>query len=494
MSQQALQLHTRRKNMQKMFKPSLIAASIVLAFSSQQASATNGYAAHGFGTVQKAMGGTAVAGSDNAMNIATNPASMSFGDNNWTGGLELFVPDRGMEHAGRPGHPDLPLTAFFPQPLHPFLPQGAQIPGDNGISGAKLKANEKKMFVSPEGAYQKKLRNKKFSVGIAVYGNGGMNASYDRPIFSQSNKTSINLEQLFIAPSASMKINPNHSIGASLNLVYQRIDIKGVDAFKPFSSDPNNLSDNGTDSSTGAGITLGWQGKIRDDITFGLAYRSKASMSKFSKYKGLFAEQGKFDVPSMITAGVSVSPTPKTTVALDVARINYTDSKSISNKNNTAGLQQQLVGQAFTGQSAPLKGPKLGDNDGAGFGWTDQTVVKVGIKHKFNNKITLMGGYNHGKAPIPTDQTAFNVLAPATTEDHLTLGLQYQLSKKSNVAFQYMHAFSHKIKGDTATYSNGQPKSPGSQVGIGANPLTDFSAADIEMHQDAFGVSYTKHF
>ena len=71
--------------MQKMIKPSLIAASIVLAISSQQASATNGYAAHGFGTVQKAMGGTAVAGNDNAMNIATNPASMSMGKNNWTG-------------------------------------------------------------------------------------------------------------------------------------------------------------------------------------------------------------------------------------------------------------------------------------------------------------------------------------------------------------------------------------------------------------------------
>ena len=70
--------------MHKALKPSLIAASIMLSVVSQQASATNGYASHGFGTVQKAMGGTAVAGSDNAMNIATNPASMSFGKNNWT--------------------------------------------------------------------------------------------------------------------------------------------------------------------------------------------------------------------------------------------------------------------------------------------------------------------------------------------------------------------------------------------------------------------------
>ena len=481
--------------MQKMFKPSLIAASILLAFSSQQASATNGYAAHGFGTVQKAMGGTAVAGSDNAMNIATNPASMSFGSNNWTGGLELFTPDRGMEHSGRPGNQNTPISAFFPPGAPGNWAPGDTVGVDSGIDGQVLRANEKKYFVSPEGAYQKHI-GKKFSVGVAVYGNGGMNASYDRPIFSQSKKTSINLEQLFIAPSASMKINPKHSIGASLNLVYQRIDIKGIDAFKPFSRSPNSLSDKGVDSATGLGISIGWQGKILDTLTFGATYRSKASMSKFKKYKGLFAEQGKFDVPSMITVGASLQATPKTTFALDVARINYTDSKSISNKNNTASLQQQLVGQNFglIPAGSALQGPMLGDNDGAGFGWEDQTIVKVGVKHKVNNKITLLGGYNHGKAPITTDQTAFNVLAPATTEDHLTLGLEYNLSKNSRISAQYMHAFSTTIKGDSAREANGQPISPGSQIGIGPNPLTDFSAVDIDMNQDAFGIAYTKSF
>ena len=84
--------------MHNALKPSLIAASIMLALVSQQASATNGYAAHGFGTVQKAMGGTAVAGNDNAMNIATNPAAMSMGKNNWTAGVDIFIPDRGASY------------------------------------------------------------------------------------------------------------------------------------------------------------------------------------------------------------------------------------------------------------------------------------------------------------------------------------------------------------------------------------------------------------
>ncbi len=483
--------------MQKAFKSGLVAVSVATAMLSlsQQAYATNGYAAHGFGTVQKAMGGTAVAGSDDAMNMATNPAAMSFGKNNWTAGLDIFVPNRGMNHAGRPAHPDIPFTAFFPPEAAPALPPGS-VPASAAIPGASLKGNDDSNFPIPEFAYQRHL-NDKFAVGIAVYGNGGMNATYDKPIFGPpGTNTGIDFAQLFIAPSVSMKVNEKNSIGASLNLAYQRIKINGVGGFAPFSSDPAHLTNNGYDDSTGAGITVGWQTKLTDNLTAGLAYRSETKMSKFDKYRGLLAEQGDFDIPSMVTGGISYKATPRTTLALDIAHINYTDVKAIANKNNTAGLQQQLIGQQFglIPAGSPLQGPKLGDNEGAGFGWEDQTAFKFGIKHQLNNKIALMAGYNHGKAPIDSDQTAFNVLAPATVEDHLTLGLDYKLSKNSSIAVQYMHAFNNEIKGDASRQPNGAPVSPGAQIPIGPNPLTDFTAANIEMFQDSIAVAYSKDF
>ena len=469
--------------MNKSFKQTLLTTSILLAIFSPQVYATNGYSAHGFGTVQKAMGGTAVAGHDNAMNIATNPASMSFGENNWTAGLDIFIPDRGMNHAGRPAHQGAPAGAFGPNsPAFPADP--------NPIPGASLEGNDDSNFPIPEFAYQKKI-NDAVSVGIAAYGNGGMNATYDRPIFSQTQNTGIDFAQLFVAPSASMKINENHAIGASLNLVYQRIKINGVDAFTPFSRSPNNLSNKGYDSSTGAGVSLGWQGKLSPKLTAGLSYRSETHMDRFDKYKGLLAEQGKFNIPSQITAGVSFQASPKTTFALDVSRINYTDVKSIANDNNTAPLQGQLLNGVAP---ADLQGPRLGDNDGAGFGWDDQNIVKIGVKHQLNEKLTLLGGYNHGKAPIGSDQTAFNVLAPATVEDHLTLGLDWKLANNSSIAFQYMHAFDNEIKGDGSRDPNtGQPLSPGSLIGIGPSPL-DATPANIEMSQDSFGIAYTKNF
>ena len=131
--------------------------------------------------------------------------------------------------------------------------------------------------------------------------------------------------------------------------------------------------------------------------------------------------------------------------------------------------------------------------EGAGFGWEDQNVIKIGVKHQLNNKVTLLAGYNHGKAPIPETETAFNVLAPATVEDHLTLGMEYQLSKSSNIAFQYMHAFKNTINGD-GTLTAAGPQSPGSIIQVGPSPFTDITAADINMSQNSFGIAYTKNF
>lgn len=447
----------------------LLASSFTIAILSSNCYATNGYASHGFGGLQKAMGGTAVAGSDNAMNAVTNPAALGFGHDGLTVGIDFFTPDRGMSHGGR-----------------------QSVNGDAGIPGAELQGNGDSLFIIPEFAYGKRI-NAQHSWGVAVYGNGGMNATYDAPIFGAnpmtSENTGIDFSQLFIAPTWAMNIGTNHTIGASINFVYQRIEITGVDGFAGFSSDASKLSDNGYDTSTGAGISLGWQGKLTPALTGGFAYRSKSSMSNFDEYAGLLAEQGDFDIPSMITAGLSFKASPAITLAIDLARINYTDVASISNKNNTGDLLNPLT--------APTA-PRLGDNDGAGFGWEDQDIIKLGIKYQMNNNMALLAGFNHGDAPIPDSETAFNVLAPATVEDHITLGLDWTLANNAKVIVQYMHAFENEIKGNPTPINPGQPnqgpQDPGSFIFIGPNIPQDSAAANIKMHQDSIGVSYSMSF
>ncbi len=54
-------------------------------------------------------------------------------------------------------------------------------------------------------------------------------------------------------------------------------------------------------------------------------------MGKFDKYKGLFAEQGSFDIPSKYGVGIAVKAMPETTVAFDIERINYADVPAVNN-------------------------------------------------------------------------------------------------------------------------------------------------------------------
>jgi long-chain fatty acid transport protein len=413
----------------------------VLALTSQAAFATNGMAPTGVGITQKAMGGAAVATAENTLNAATNPASLSNVGAGWDVGAELFMPDRSATISG---------NAFL------------------GGVDTTYEGNEKDMFLIPEGGYKKQL-NDKHSVGVVVYGNGGMNTSYDRPIplFDATNttKAGINLEQLIVAPTWSMKLNDSHSVGVSANLAYQQFKAEGIGNFNGASINPGSVSDQGVDSSTGIGATIGWQGKLSPTVTAGVSYRSKTDMGTLDKYKGLFAEQGNLDMPAATTAGVAWQATPKTLIAADVQRIEYSKVNAMGNANTL-----------LTTTPTPL-----GADNGPGFGWKDQTITKVGVKHQAKPNFAVLVGYNHGKNPLESSQTLFNVLAPATVEDHVSLGGEWKLNNKANLTAVYTHALGNEVKG-----SNSIP--PGMPPGMGGGE------ANLNMEQNAIGVAYSVTF
>lgn len=409
----------------------LLASSILLALGSQAAFATNGMAPHGVGIVQKGMGGAAAATSENVMNAATNPAGLSNVKAGWEVGADVFMPDRSSTITGN---------------------------ASPAINGA-YDGNEKELFLIPEGGYKKQL-NDKHSVGVVVYGNGGMNSSYNKPIplFGNTN-AGISLEQLIVAPTWSTKINENNSVGLSVNLAYQQFKATGL---QNFGVQTPTGADLGNDSSTGVGATIGWQGKLSPTVTAGVAYRTKTDMGKLDKYKGLFAEQGDLDMPAATTVGVAWQATPKTLVAADIQRIEYSGVKSMANLNTM-----------ITATPTPL-----GADNGPGFGWKDQTVYKVGVKHQVKPDFAVLAGYNHGKSPIDAGQTLFNMLAPATVEDHVSVGGEWTLTNKAKLAAVYTHALDKKIDGNSSI------------------PLAGFGGgeADVSMKQNSIGVSYSVEF
>lgn len=411
--------------MQHILKKTLLVSALSMAIA-PAAYATNGMAPTGVGQIHKAMGGAAVANPQNTMTMGTNPAAGSFIADGYDVGLEIFVPDRRIE-AG-PNNAGDPLAGTF-------------------VQAGEHSGNETSAFLVPEGGYKRTLANG-LSLGVVVYGNGGMNTDY-KPGFNGAPRSGIDFKQVFISPTISKKIAKNHSVGLSVNLVAQ--------AFKSTGLLPPG-SPTGTDTATGIGATVGYLGKISPTAMVGVSHRFQTKMGGFKNNTPLFigatsdrdamgqvipgtatVTNGQMDVPGATTIGLSFAVTPKTQVALDIQRIHYSKVKAIHD----------------------------------GFKWDDQDVIKLGVKHQLNDNLALLGGFNYGESVVPPLAVGGNIIAPAVTESHLSLGFEKKLTKNSKLSVVYMHAFDNTVKGPTDALGN---------------------SVALKMKQDSIGIGYNRTF
>ncbi len=95
------------------------------------------------------------------------------------------------------------------------------------------------------------------------------------------------------------------------------------------------MSGNRKSNSYGAGFKFGYQGEVAKGIRLGAAYQSKITMTAFDEYKGLFAENGDFDIPSTYNIGVSFDVGSSGVIVADVQQINYSEVAAISNTDIT---------------------------------------------------------------------------------------------------------------------------------------------------------------
>lgn len=315
--------------------------------------ATDGYFAHGYGVKGLGLGGVGIALPQDALAAATNPAGLGIVGDRIDFGVTWFKPDRDVR---------LSNTA-----------------GGSGALDGRYDGNDTEHFFIPEFGYNRVI-NDRTTLGVSVYGNGGMNTDYKDgiPYFNNTgSRTGIDYLQVVVAPTATWRINEQHVLGVSLNLAYQRFEAKGLQNFDNAlsSTSPGNVTNNGHDNSYGAGLRFGWVGQVSDAVTLGATYQTKTYASKFDKYKGLFAEGGDIDIPANYGIGIAIKTKPALTLAADAQRILYSDVNAIGNLSLS---------------NLPSR---LGSSSGPGFGWRDVTVLKVGAQYAYSDSLTLRAGY-----------------------------------------------------------------------------------------------------
>jgi long-chain fatty acid transport protein len=434
------------RNIQRLFKLAPIAA---LCLAALPAAATNGYFPHGYSMKSKGMGGAQTALAQDSMGGATNPASMVWAGSRMDLGLDVFMPKRDAERTG------------------------SALPTLNG----KVESGSRRFYV-PEFGYNR-MMGSDWSLGISVYGNGGMNTDYPAGNFNcgggpanihcGAGGIGVDMSQLILAPTIAYKLNPQHSVGVSLLLGFQQFEATGLQAFDnapgfpPFTGAPGNVTNKGYSRSTGVGLRLGYMGRFGNSLTVGAAYAPKMNMGRFDEYKGLFAGAGDFDIPSHYSLGIAFEPTPSLTLAIDVGRINYSDVASVSNPSSA---------------QAPL-----GAANGPGFGWQDIDVFKIGVAWRMSDALTLRAGYNKGDNPITAADVSFNVLAPGVMKDHYTAGFTWALDKSSEITATFMTAPRQTVTGPSL-FNSPAIIPPG---GLGGNET-------IGMRQSAIGIAWGRKF
>lgn len=417
------------------------------------AHATNGYFLIGYGAKSRGMGGVGVAYAQDGLAAASNPAGMTdagVGTMRIDFGAEFFNPPRSVVHSSD------------------TLNNNPGVIPSVSITNEESGSNE---FLIPSfGAIYK--FNRKLYMGMAMIGNGA-NTRYKQEVpgiptcvngdtsggtgsyffnfncNADSTTVGVQLLQMQMLPSVAYVVNKNHSVGASLAIGVQTFRAYGLGAFEDLGFagiGADGTSGNGNDWSYGAGVRLGWLGKFMDKrLSIGTNYSSRVYMTKFDKYDDLFAEQGDFDIPENYAIGLAYKITPTVTIAADVQQILYSDIASVGNPGPVDNVDLNPL--------CPGVDPavcNLGGDLGMGFGWTDATAYKIGLNWDYSTAWSFRTGYNHGDATIESDQVLFNMLAPATVEDHITVGASYRPSKAIEWTFNASHAFENTICGPTA--------------------------------------------
>jgi len=456
---------------------------------SVNASATTGYFQLGYGAKSLGLAGAIVSNPQDSLAAAVNPAGMGLVGERVDAGLQFFSPG---ERSAK-----LETTAF-------------------GASYDVKDNSRRNLFIIPNLGYTSRI-NDKLTWGISMFGNGGMNTTYNRNLYDETAAVAgafamggsaaaamlpegtttgdfglpindvgtlgVDLAQGIIAPTISFRVHEKHTLGASLLIGIQRFSARGLGNFQcftqtgqsvpagaascaasggAFSATPSkDLTNSGNDWAYGAGVRVGWIGEVNPKLTLGAAVASKVYMTEFDNYSELFAEDGDFDIPANFTVGLTFKPTTDVSLSFDFQRIYYEGVNAISNPGPGVGL------------TIPPGSGLLGTDNGLGFGWENINVYRLAADYRYNREWNFRAGFSYNDQPIPDDQLTFNILAPATPTVHGTVGFTYRPSDRSEWSFSYMHAFEETVSS--------------SQTAFGI-------PGEIKMQQNAIDLSYSYLF
>jgi long-chain fatty acid transport protein len=210
-----------------------------------------------------------------------------------------------------------------------------------------------------------------------------------------------------------------------------------------------------TANAFGYGFSLGALYEVNEMIRLGFTYKSKQDFTEleyqlrqndiknFPDGDGGYvsSKNGTYkmdlDFPRQASLGLRVAPMDGLNVSADVKWINWSDT-----------MDDLAVTGDFNG-GFNSSGGSTNKNAALDPGWDDQIVYALGANYEvMPNKLQVRAGYNYSEAPIEKGDVFSNLLLPAMTEQHLSLGATYFINNHWDLSFAYMKAFDNSVTGE----------------------------------------------
>jgi len=268
-------------------------------------------------------------------------------------------------------------------------------------------------------------------VGIALYPAAAASTHYNNRPFMPHQSSALRYYNLFVTPSWSWRINCYHTVGISANFSFAGLKVEGLNtAFSPNSIHPEDVSNRGLNTSQGFSFAVGWMGHFRDRVNVGAKVETKTWSRRYKSYQGLLVDEGRMEIAPIAGLGIAWRASPCVVIAADLLYRLWQRSEQFDNTSRESGV-------LFGG---------FGGEDGPGFGWKNQMIVKLGISWAVWPCLSVRAGYNYGQPPLAQSETVLNALLLPVQEHHATFGATARWRCYELTLFYY-HAFDRLVTG-----------------------------------------------
>ncbi len=278
------------------------------------------------------------------------------------------------------------------------------------------------------------FKNSRFKFGIGVYTPYGSSVKWPENWKGYSVLRSLKLQSVFVQPTLSFRLSERVGIGAGLVFASGSVELKkGIGSL----ATANGFSEASLKgAASGLGYNLGFFGKISNELSFGLNYRSKVEMKvkdgdatflvppSTTGVLGLFPPGGKtgfsatLPLPATLSAGLAWQAGKKLLLSMDYNRVYWSAYRELR-----FDYEQAVNGDLFSASPRRYK---------------DASVIRFGAEYMAGEKLAIRAGYYFDQTPV-----ADGYMTPETPDANrngLSAGLGYRISERftADASFLYV--------------------------------------------------------